>query len=65
MLACTNHTFIDVRVEMDYLETDLPGTRTRCDVYMEDKSSHVRIYFVTVDHSQMSKVCGRGKDGEA
>lgn len=55
VLACANHTFIDVRVEMDYLETDLPGSRTRCDVYIEDKSSHVKTYFVTVDLSQMSR----------
>jgi hypothetical protein len=54
VLACANHAFIDLRVEMDYLETDLPGSRTRCDVYIQDNSSHVRTYFATVDLSQMS-----------
>ena len=46
---------IDVGLEMEYLEADLPGCRTRCDVYLEDKSSHMRTYLATVDLSQVSR----------
>jgi hypothetical protein len=47
--------FVDVRAEMECLEADLPGSKTRCDVYIEDKSSDVKTYFATVDLSQMSR----------
>lgn len=47
--------FIDEGAERQCLEVDLPGSKTRCDVYIQDKSSGVRTYFATVDLSQMSR----------
>src|SRR2546423_11971040 len=46
--------YVDVRAEIECLEVDLPGSKTRCDIYIQAKSSDVKTYFATVDLSHIS-----------
>ena len=47
--------YVDVRAEIECLEVDLPGSKTRCDIYIQAKSSDVKTYFATVDLSHISR----------